>query len=426
MEGKPSPLFDTYRNFINLNQTDLSGEAKCVSEYLCSLPSHVRATEGYLAVRAFLKSYSDSDATFNSYRIQTERMLLWSLLIANKPLLEMSRADAEDFIDFCLAPPADWISLVSHRRFSKSYESDECIANPDWRPFTVTVSKRERSLQSATYQEKRHYKMAKASIAQLFAVCSSFFQNAIDEGRADKNPFRAIRQKKVYKQPTTTDASARSLTHLQWGYVLKTAEHMADEDPERHERTLFILATLFSMYLKPVDLVGHEGWKPCMGDFRQDSSGNWWFHVISKGNKSASISVRDEYIEEYLARYRRHLGLQPLPSPNDKQPLLTTLYGRAGLTDRIIRIIVQEVFDRALGRMIDEGLNGDEVDSLRSASLHWLRHTSAAFDASVRDMKDLQSDLRHSCLSVTQITYYNSPKDHRAHSTKKLPIKKMT
>jgi hypothetical protein len=34
-----------------------------------------------------------------------------------------------------------------------------------------------------------------------------------------------------------------------------------------------------------------------------------WFHVIGKGKKSAKISVKDEYMNVCMARYRRFLNL---------------------------------------------------------------------------------------------------------------------
>jgi len=86
-------------------------------------------------------------------------------------------------------------------------------------------------------------------------------------------------------------------------------------------------------------------------------------------------------------------------------PFLRSLKGRGGLSDRHIRLLLQGLFDRAMARMADEGWSDDEIDQLRSASLHWLRHTSATFDAPYREMKDLQADLRHNSLSTTQNTY---------------------
>jgi integrase len=176
------------------------------------------------------------------------------------------------------------------------------------------------------------------------------------------------------------------------------------------------------MYLRVSDIVGRDNWQPMMSDFRKDDHGNWWFHVIGKGNKSAKISVKDEYMNVWMARYRTFLKLTPAPYPNDSAPLLQSLKGRAGLSEGHIRSLVQEVFDYALERMRAEGFPDDDIKNLRSASLHWLRHTSATADAKVRDHKDLQADLRHQSLATTVDTYYNSRDEERHRSNKNLSI----
>ncbi|MFC5696190.1 tyrosine-type recombinase/integrase [Pseudomonas sp. GCM10022186] len=430
MAQSPQPLFETFDRFHDLNFLHLSGELPVVRDYLQEFPEESQAVEGYRAVRSFLKSYAGNEATFNSYRTHVERLLLWSLLVARKPLLDLRRRDAETFMEFCLNPPADWIGPVVKSRFRrtggrKKLESDTYIVNGEWRPFSTTIAKRERKIaaESVTALPSRAYRMSQGSVAQVFAVCGSFFQHAIDEGLTEVNPFRAVKQKSIYKQRNTLDVASRSLTQLQWSYVIETAEIMATEDPV-HERTLFIVATLFAMYLRVSDLVGRENWTPTMGDIRRDSIGNWWFHVVGKGNKAAKISIRDDYIQTYLVRYRQHLQLPPLPSAHEKTPLISTLKGRAGLSDRHIRLLLQDLFDRSLARMAEQGWSDDEIDQLRSASLHWLRHTSATFDAPHRDMKDLQADLRHNSLSTTQNTYYNSLDEQRAYSIKGLKLKR--
>lgn len=50
--------------------------------------------------------------------------------------------------------------------------------------------------------------------------------------------------------------------------------------------------------------------------------------------------------------------------------------------------------------MRDEEREEHEMNSLRAVPAHWLRHTSATFDAPLRSPKDLQMDLRHSSLST--------------------------
>jgi hypothetical protein len=133
--------------------------------------------------------------------------LLWSLIVARKPLLELRRTDAEQFMEFCLNPPADWVGPVVKSRFRrvggrKRLESDEYVVNSDWRPFSCTVSKRERKLANEAISDlsSRPYHMAQSSVAQVFAACGSFFQHAMDEGLTEANPFRAIKQKSIYKQ----------------------------------------------------------------------------------------------------------------------------------------------------------------------------------------------------------------------------------
>ncbi|QPH46131.1 site-specific integrase [Pseudomonas fulva] len=430
MRLAPIPLFDTFSRFNELNFLGVSAERPVVLDYLRQFAPERGAIDSYLIVRSFLKSYAGNESTFISFRTHAERLLLWSLLLAQKPIIDLRRSDAEKFMEFCLQPPASWVGPVVKSRFvrlggRKRLDSDNYVINEQWRPFSNTISKRERKISSENSADLRDrpYQMAQGSVAQVFAVCGSFFQHAMDEGFTESNPFRAIKQKSVYKQRNTLDASARSLSELQWSFVIDCAEQMAAENLS-HERTLFIVATVFSMYLRVSDLVGRENWRPTMGDFRRDSSGNWWFHVVGKGNKAAKISVRDDYISDYLVRYRKHLGLPPLPSAQEKTPVISTLKGRGGLSDRHIRKLIQDVFDRALQRMQDEAWTDDEIDALRSASLHWLRHTSATFDAPYRDMKDLQADLRHNSLSTTQNIYYNSLDEQRAFSAKRLKVRK--
>jgi hypothetical protein len=109
-------------------------------------------------------------------------LLLWALIVARKPLLDLRRSDAEQFMEFCLNPHADWVGPMIKSRFKriggrKRLESDEYVVNPDWRPFSCTVSKRERKLAAETMTELSSgtYQMAQGSVAQVFAVCGSFF-----------------------------------------------------------------------------------------------------------------------------------------------------------------------------------------------------------------------------------------------------------
>jgi len=93
---------------------------------------------------------------------------------------------------------------------------------------------------------------------------------------------------------------------------------LADEKPDEHERTLFIMNALFAMYLRISELVADERSVPVMGDFKKDRDANWWFHVTGKGNKSRSITVCDDMLKA-LKRYRNHLDLSPLPGSGEQR-----------------------------------------------------------------------------------------------------------
>src|SRR5690606_8645989 len=163
------------------------------------------------------------------------------------------------------------------------------------------------------------------------------------------------------------------LSPMQWDVVIETATMMADENPQIHERTLFIMAALYGMYLRISELAETERWKPQMGHFERDIEGNWWFVTVGKGNKEREISVSDAMLTA-LKRYREFRGLPPLPVPGEATPLIHKTRGVGGITStRQIRGIVQACFDASEARLRSEGAV-EEADRLATATVHWLRH----------------------------------------------------
>src|SRR5262249_6847609 len=87
----------------------------------------------------FLKSYTGSEGTFNSYRSEIERLLHWSWLKKEKSIKDLKRADIEEFIKFCQRPPKPWIGKKIVARFVE--RAGKRQPNREWRPFVVKVSK---------------------------------------------------------------------------------------------------------------------------------------------------------------------------------------------------------------------------------------------------------------------------------------------
>jgi integrase len=175
------------------------------------------------------------------------------------------------------------------------------------------------------------------------------------------------------------------------------------------------------MYLRVSELVADERSTPVMGDFRKDSDGNWWFHVIGKGNKNRTVTVCDEMLDA-LKRYRKWQGLSPLPLPNEQMPLIAKNRGKGPVTStRHIRRIVQDCFDRAYERMKADGMEDDAAE-LRAATVHWLRHTGISEDVKIRPREHVRDDAGHASMATTD-RYIESDRRERHASGRRKAIK---
>lgn len=403
----PLPLFDTHLAFTTTTEKEYEQERPFIAKHLASLSDQLDARADYQAVRQFLKFNSKVETTYNNYRAQVERLLLWAWFKKGKSFLTFRRSDVEEFMDFCCQPDPTWVSPAIKPRHVIA--EGQLIPNPEWRPFHKRIPKA--SMKAALEQNRDAppavFKMSAGSIRQAYAAINSLFNYCAGEQLMPMNPCAAIgKNKDKWVSRELRMVKPKSLSKLQWEYVLDTAEELAPESPQG-ERTLFCMVMMFSCYLRVSDLVGNGKWAPTMGSFARFDSGAWWYHVVGKGNVQDKIAVKPDCML-YLKRYRNWLGLPDYPYPGDPEPLLRTLTGRAGITARQLRNDVQKVFDAALERMKAEGVCESEIASLRSASLHSLRHTGATFDAPYRSPKSLQADMRHKSLATTQNIYYSA------------------
>lgn len=344
----------------------------------------------------FLYSYNGSTATYNSYRREIERLLQWSWRIEKTSILTLKREDIEDFIHFCCAPPMAWIGTKNVARFTS--KNGQRVANKAWRPFVAGISKN--AFSHGAIVDPKNYTPSQSAIKAIFTALASFYDYLLEENLIEANPVALIRQKSKFVRKDQMKPIVRRISNLQWDYVLETVELMALEDPDTHERSLFIMSCLFSMYLRISELVADERSVPVMGDFQQDHDGSWWFHVLGKGNKTRTITVCDDMLNA-LKHYRKHLNLSALPEPCDQTPLITKIKGTGPVTStRHIRLIVQTCFDASYQRMQIHGLK-DDASALKVATVHWLRHTGISEDVKVRPREHVRDDAGHATMATT-------------------------
>ena len=344
----------------------------------------------------FIYSYNGSQATFNSYRREVERLLLWSWNIAKCPSTQLRRDQIEEFIHFCVAPPESWIGTKNVARFK--LHMGERQANKDWRPFVAHVSKLE--FKNGDIANTKQHSLSQAAIRATFSILSSYYGFLMQEDAVQQNPVALIRQKSKFVKKEVTRKQVRRISNLQWDYVIETAEILAEEDPAQHERTLFIMNALLGMYLRISELVADERSAPVMGDFIKDSDGHWWFKVLSKGNKERLVAVSDDMLNA-LIRYRRFRDLPMLPTIAENTPLVPKNRGQGAMTSsRQVRNIVQLCFDKAYERMCEDGMRAD-ADDLRVATVHWLRHTGISEDVKTRPKEHVREDAGHAIMATT-------------------------
>ena len=401
----PRPLFDIVTNINKMK-----------------LPINIKikfSENDFHAACAFLKEYDDNQATFNSYRREIERLLQWSWFVNKKSILKLNREDIESYIAFCKKPPLSWIGIAKVPRFIE--EDNIRKPNPKWRPFVVTIIKI--AVKKGKKPDKNNYELSEKAIREIFAVLSSFYNFLVQEDFVDSNPFLKIRQKSKYFRKRQGQTPVRRLTELQWDTVIETAQLLADSEPRKHERTLFIMSVLYSMYLRISELVERDRWTPKMSDFHRDNDGNWWFTTVGKGNKERQIAVSDSMLVA-LKRWRKYLTYNTaLPLTDENDPLIPKDRGKGPITStNQIRNIVQYCFDKAVERLQEDGFK-EEAKGLQSATVHWLRHTGISDDIKQRPREHVRDDAGHSS-SVTTDRYIDVDLRERHASAKKKLINK--
>lgn len=400
---KPIPLFAPY---AELNDFEWS-EFPELDAFFNNQPDWYRTH--WLWAKDYLLSVgrNKSEHTYSRFRSDVEKLLLWSFLIAEKPLDAFKKSDFLAYADFFYKPPQTWISLTNADKFQCINGVFQC--NSAWRPF--------RYIAEGLDADKKKYRPSPKSIQAMFAAISGFFSYLMDHEHVLGNPAQLA--KKDYKKKTIVDHSVKETKRLdqeQWSFLLSTAEKMANEDALQ-ERNLFLVAAMKTLFLRISELSERDNWIPTMSHFWQDDAKNWWLKVFGKGNKIRDISVPDSFLP-YLERYRSWRGLSALPSRQDKQPIVEKIRGAGGMSSRQLARLVHQVLERAYEDMKHEfGVKNAQI--FKEVSPHWLRHTGASLEIERgRALKDVSEDLGHSSMAITDTVYVQASAKERAKSGK--------
>jgi len=353
--------------------------------------------------------------TYDRFRNDVERFLLWSFIEKKKPIDQLRKSDLLEYADFCWQPPVTWIGTSNQERFKIT--NGYSAANELWFPYKIQAPK---SLKADFVIDKKKYRPSQQTLSSMFTAIIVFYNYLMAEDFCIGNPAQIAKKDCRHFIIDSQVKEIKRLTGSQWQYVLDTAVEMADEDP-LFERNLFVIAALKTLFLRISELSERPTWSPTMGHFWQDDDENWWLKIFGKSRKLRDITVPIDFLP-FLERYRASRSLLGLPSSNENSVLVEKVRGQGGMTSRHLRRIVQSVFDLAHENMRrSEGEN--KALKLKEASAHWLRHTGASMEIERgRPLKDISEDLGHASMATTDTVYVQSENKKRAESGKRRKV----
>lgn len=403
---KPFPLYPVYNELKEISFSDypqLKAELEKMNDWQRQHYNWGKMFLGYIG-------RNKSEHTYTRFRNETERFLLWTILIKDKPIDTFKKSDVLEYADFCWKPPASWIAAHNHDKFT--WDDGFFKSSKSWRPFKLQAPKSQKNKEV----QKKKYKPSQQTLASTFTGIISFFNYLMGEELVLGNPAQIAKKDCKHFITESQIKEPKRLTEDQWQFVLDTAICMADENP-LYERNLFIIASLKVLFLRISELSERKEWSPEMGHFWQDSTKNWWLRVYGKGRKIRDVTVPLDYLK-FLTRYRESRNLSPLPDSNDKSALIEKVRGTGGMTSRHLRRLVQDTFDQA-HKVMSKAVSSSEARKLKEATTHWLRHTGASMEIERgRSLKDLSEDLGHASMATTDTVYVQTENKVRAESGK--------
>jgi integrase/recombinase XerD len=339
------------------------------------------------AVSAWLMQFQSSKSTFDSYRKEAERLLLWSVLQLSKPMSSLVYEDLQSYRQFLMNPqPADfWVSAPG-RRFGRD--------DSRWRPFAGPLSA--------------------SSQRQSMVILNSMFSWLVEAGYLAGNPLALSRR----RSPNSPQTITRYLDTKLWAEVKGFILELKATDIARYHRLRWLFSLFYLGGLRVSEVANGV-----MGNFycRRLANGQelWWLSVVGKGNKERQVPISAEFLAE-LTLFRTFLKLPALPVSNENTPLFGAVRNfRLKVGRSSIHGYVTDLFKEVAAKLRLQGdINADHrASQLELASAHWLRHTAGSHMAnSGVDLRVIRDNLGHASISTTSI-YLHTDDDHRHENT---------
>lgn len=335
----------------------------------------IAANDDLAAIHAWLSRYTDTEKqhTFRDHRKEAERLLLWAIAEAGKPLSSITVEDCVRFRSFLAdpQPAARWIGPRT-KRFSTG-----------WRPFSGRLSPASR----------RH---AEAVVGSLFAWLK-------DVGYLAGNPWKAMGRIRV---STTSGRVDRILNTALWGGIAKDVLALPNDTVS--VRLRFLVMALYLTRARIAELAAVK--MSSVFEIHRGNRVQWWLSIMGKGGKARDVPIPG--LMPFLREYRAALGLPAYPAGEDR-PLIGHLHRPAAhLTANGMHALVKGYLQDAAERL--------QRPEIVRASAHWFRHSSASHGLDGGEsLQSVRESLGHASLQTTSI-YVHADRDRQYDAFEKM------
>lgn len=238
------------------------------------------------AIKVWLARYLDTKTTFDSYRKEAERLLIWSVSELGKPLSSLTHEDLLVFQHFLANPQPERKWIMPNRKVARDDDR--------WRPFAGPLSP--------------------TSQRQAFVILNGMFSWLVNAGYLAGNPLSLSRNRQRKAKPRVT----RFLDEELWSEVKITVESMpkqTNRDREHYHRVRWLISLLYVTGIR-ISEIAENTMGGFFGRVDKENEIRYWLEITGKGEKTRTVPATKSLMNE-LYRYRREMGF-PLQLNTEK------------------------------------------------------------------------------------------------------------
>lgn len=330
----------------------------------------LRATNDGEAILEWVSTRARSPATKKTYLREAARFVIWLTRKQGlKTLSDLRAADCMSYLKFLSDIPAEFLSDPKTRPKH---------GDAGWAPFRGQLDP--------------------ASQKQAIVIVAAMYTWLAAAAYLTRNPW-AIVNKQVLSSQAAKVATSKAFSEV---LVEKMLAYI-DALPQSLEvaRFRFILKFIESVGVRSSEIVSAK-----FKDVRK-KEGNLFLEVTGKGSKVRHVSLPPQAVDA-IESYLLARGLPKMEDVPGEIPLLSSV---RNVSQPLTYVALYSTTKKWLGQSIRSAcLNERELDSLKGASTHWLRHTFGT-RAIARQVPPevVQAQMGHSSIATTLNTYSKAP-----------------